>query len=207
VECVLTPRSPCPARGFVVLVALVALLVMALSAIALVRSVEVTIAVAGNLGFMQSAQAAADDAVEHVIAVLFEQHGIADTTRDDTTHGYFASHVATENARGVPRTLQAIANYPADAPVLDRGNGNVVRWVTERMCIAAGAATSENCSLAPLVEQPPGSPGEPRVEPPLVPVFRVTVRVDGPGNAVQFVQAWVADIPGRRRLAWRALGD
>jgi len=194
-------------RGVIVVVALVAILVMALSAAALLRSVDTSVAVAGNLGFMQAAQSAADDAVERAVAALFEQRLVVDPSSDDSANGYFASRQPAENTRGVPRALQALASYPSDAPVLDAGNGNTVRYVIERMCLAAGGATADNCLLAPTREPPLAMPGEPLVEPPLVPVFRQTIRVDGPNSATQFVQAWLADIPGRRRLAWRALAD
>lgn len=189
------------------LVALVAILVMALSAAALLRSVDTAVAVAGNLGFMQAAQSAADDAIERAVAALFEQRLVVDPAVDDATNGYFASRQPAESARGVPVALQALANYPGDAPVRDAGNGNTVRYVIERMCLAAGGATADNCLLAPTTEPPLATPGEPLVEPPLVPVFRQSIRIDGPGNSTQFVQAWLADIPGRRRLAWRALAD
>jgi type IV pilus assembly protein PilX len=197
----------CTQRGVIVLVALVAILVMALSASALLRSVDTSLAVTGNLGFMQAAQSVADDAVERAVAALFEQRVVVDPSLDNSANGYFASRQPAENTRGVPLALQALANYPADAPVLDAGNGNAVRYVIERMCLAAGGATADNCLLAPTTEPPLAVPGEPYVEPPLVPVFRQTIRVDGPNSATQFVQAWLADIPNRRRLAWRALAD
>jgi Tfp pilus assembly protein PilX len=194
-------------QGVIVLVALVAILVMALSATALLRSVDTSVAVAGNLGFMQAAQSAADDAVERAVAALFEQRLVVDPSTDDPANGYFASRQPAENTRGVPAALQSLANYPGDAPVRDAGNGNTVRYVIERMCLAGGGATADHCLLAPTSEPPLATPGETLVEPPLVPVFRQSIRVDGPANATQFVQAWLADIPGRRRLAWRALAD
>ena len=193
--------------GVVVIVVLTALLIMAISASALLRSVEAAVAVTGNLGFMHAALAGADDAVENAVAALFEQHRIADPTAEDAANGYFPSRQAGENARGVPLALQALANYPPDAPALEAGNGNVVRFVIERMCLAAGPVTADNCSLVPIVEPPLAIPGEPYTEPPRVPVFRQTIRVDGPAHATQFVQAWLADLPDRRRLAWRALAD
>lgn len=194
-------------EGVIVLVALVAILVMALSATALLRSVDTSVAISGNLGFMQAAQSAADDAVERAVAALFEQRLIVDPSVDDSANGYFASRQPAESARGVPVALQTLADYPGDAPVRDAGNGNTVRYIIERMCLGTGGATADNCLLTPTSEPPLATPDEPLVEPPLVPVFRQSIRVDGPGNATQFVQVWLADIPGRRRLAWRALAD
>ncbi len=176
--------------------ALVTALMMALSAIALMRVVDTTSAVAGNLGFMQSAVGAGDAAVEHAVAALFERALVADTSRDDPAQGYFAALQPGENARGVPALLQAVAAYPALAPVVDAGNGNTVRYVIERMC--ANAGPPDNCNLVATAD----APGAPRV-----PLFRQSIRIDGAAGATAFVQAFLADIPGRRRLAWRALAD
>jgi type IV pilus assembly protein PilX len=200
---------PIRIRGFVVVVALVALLVMALSASALIRSVQTATAVSGNLGFMLSAQEGAADALEHALALLLEQRSIANLANDDGRHGYFASRQPGESPRGVPLALQTPPSYPQDAPVFVQGDGNTARFVIERMCVASGPATPELCTLAPVSEPPLASPTTaPNPEdPPQVPIFRVSIRVDGPGGAGHFSQAWLADIPGHRRLAWRVLAD
>lgn len=189
-------RLRSPQRGVVVFLALVTALTMALSAVALLRVVDTTTAVTGNLGFMQSVVGGSDAAVEHAVAALFERVLIADPSRDDPTQGYFAALQAGENARGVPVALQALSGYPELAPVVDGGNGNTVRYVIERMCVTAGPP--DNCNLVATAD----APGAPRV-----PLFRQSIRIDGPGGAAAFVQAFLADIPGRRRVAWRTLAD
>lgn len=192
-------------RGLVLIVALTAVLMMALSAAALVRSVETTLAVSGNLASMTSARAAADAAIEQAVADLFEARRIADPAVDDATRGYSAAHLAGENARGLPAMLQALASYPAEAPALDLGDGAVVRYVIERACTTAGPPTTLSCQLVPAGAVPVAPDAS--AEPPWVPVYRVTIRVDGPGAATAFAQAWVADLPTGRRLSWRALAD
>ena len=96
----------------------------------------------------------------------------------------------------MPAVLQALSAYPALAPVVDAGNGNTVRYVIERMCATAGPP--DNCNLVATTDAP---------DAPRVPLFRQSIRIDGPGGATAFVQAFLADIPGRRRVAWRALAD
>ncbi len=194
-------------RGVVVIVALTAVLMMALSAAALIRSVDTTIAISGNLGAMRTAQAALDGAVERAIAALFEVRQIADPSVDDIPHGYYAVRASGESARGVPIVLQSVANYPGAAPTIEAGEGAILRYVIERMCTAGGAPATATCELAPAGEVPlPGAPVT-AAEPPWVPVYRLTARVDGPGAATAFAQAWLADLPTGRRVAWRILGD
>ena len=57
-------------RGVVVLVAIIVLVVMLLAGIALVRSIDTTNVIAGNLAFQQSATHSADTGVEAAIAWL-----------------------------------------------------------------------------------------------------------------------------------------
>jgi hypothetical protein len=192
-------RRRLPQRGVVVFIALVAALAMALSAAALMRVVDTTAAVTGNLGFMQSAIAAGDDAIEHAVAALFERGLVANPSQDDAPQGYFASRQPGENARGIPTTLQALAAYPPVAPVLDAGNGHSVRYVIERMCVAPGPGTADYCNVVPTSAA--------LVDPPRVPLFRQTIRVDGPAGAAAFIQVFLADVPGARRIAWRTLAD
>jgi Tfp pilus assembly protein PilX len=192
-------------RGLVLIVALTVVLMMAISAGALIRSVETTLAVSGNLGSMNAARVAADAAIEQAVADLFETHRIADATVDDAAHGYAAARLGGDSARGVPVILQALANYPVGRPVLDLGDGAVVRYVIERACASTGPPGIVDCQLAPAGIVPVAPDAS--AEPPWVPVYRVTARVDGPGAATAFAQAWLADVPTGRRLSWRALAD
>jgi len=192
-------------RGVIVLVALIAMLALAYAGTALMRSVDATTAVTGNVGLSQSAVLAADVAVEHAVAALFERHLIADPTADDETQSYYASRQPQEDTRGIPFRLQQLANYANDARMVDAGAGNVVRYLIERMCTGGGPATREACLLTPAIDAPaPGTITQP--EPAPVPLFRQTIRVDGPAGTIVFVQAWLADAPNRRR-SWRVLAD
>jgi type IV pilus assembly protein PilX len=200
-----TPRTR--DRGIVLVIALLAMVAMGFSGMALVRVIDTTTAIAGNMAFRHSAAAAPDAAVEEAVVALFEQRLIADTAADDLGRSYFASRGAGEDVRGVPAALLQIANYPHEARVIDAGNGNHVRYVIERMCIGPGPATRDNCTLVPGTDSPMTISGGSVVEPPRVPLFRQTVRVDGPAGAKLYAQVWLADIAGRRRLSWRVIAD
>jgi Tfp pilus assembly protein PilX len=193
-------------RGVVVLIALVAMLALGYAGAALMRAVDATTAVTGNVGLAQAAISATDAAVEHAAAALFERNLIADPANDDEAQSYYASRQTGEDARGIPNRLQQLASYGDDARIVDAGNGNVVRYVIERMCTAPGPAIRDVCTLAPARDAAiPGTVTSP--EPPPVPLYRQTIRVDGPAGTVVFAQAWLADAPGRRRLSWRVIAD
>ena len=188
-------------------VALVVLAAMSLAAMALVRAVDTTVAIAGNLGLRDAAIPALDLAIESAWAVLYEQPLIADRDRDLSAQGYYASRQAGEDARGVPGVLQRTQDYPDGAQVLDAGNGNTVRYVIERVCLAPGPPTAANCALVRPWDAAAVPITEPDTTPPTVAVFRVTARVDGPRNTVTHAQAMFRDGTPPQRMSWRLLAD
>jgi len=186
--------------GIVLIVAMMALIVMGFAGLALVRATDATTAVVGSVGGRTASLYAADLAVEQAIGTLFEERRAGDFSADVPAQNYFASRQAAEDSRGVPAALLRISGYPADFAVVDAGNGQQLRYVIERLCTHAGAALPAQCVMA---LEHPNVVGES----PHAVIFRVTSRIDGPGGASLHTQAFVADLPARRRLAWRAIGD
>ena len=203
-------------RGVVLFIALIVMVVMSLAAIALMRSVDTTTQVIGNLAFRQASILPANFAIEDAAAGLFQDANttgiarIADVRANDATQNYYSTHnQAWDDAFGVPTPLQTKAaalalgrqvppgrsgNTPSD------GAGNIITYVVERMCNPAAAhpeapddsSTRSWCDMAPP-KQPPGATiNDPSAGLDFRQVFyRVTVRVDGPPgtNTVSFAQA------------------
>lgn len=193
-------------RGVVLFVAMIAILALTLAALALDRAVATDATIAGNVDARTHATLLASDAIERSIAGLFETGAIADRLADDVPHNYFASRQAGEDARGVPRALQTIANYPTDAAIVDTGDRHHLRYVIERLCLRSGAAATDNCTLTPpSAAAARGTP--PPGEPPRTPIYRVTVRVDGRAGSTAFLQAMLGESPTHHRLSWRALDE
>ncbi len=98
--------------GIVLFVALIVMVAMSLAAIALIRSVDTTNAVVGNLAFRLASILPANGSIETAAAALFPDADIAnvahipDPTNDLAAENYFASRQAGEDARGVPVKLQ-----------------------------------------------------------------------------------------------------
>lgn len=192
-------------RGVILLVAMVAVVALAFAGMALVRAVATGVAVDGNVNARQGAIFAASAALEHDVVALFET-GAIDTTRDDPAHNYFASQRTGEDRRGVPRMLVSTADYPADAGVIDAGDGFTARHVIERLCVLPGNATIDNCTLSPpSAAAASGAPAP--GEPPREPAYRVTIRVDGPRGVATFVQAMLAGGRANPRLSWQVLDE
>jgi type IV pilus assembly protein PilX len=193
-------------RGVVLFIALIVMVAMSLAAIALIRSVDTTNILIGNLAFRQSSILPANMAVEQAAAALFPEAAptgvpaIADTTADLPAENYFASWQNSDDARGVPTLLQNRTNAAALTKTLDAqdnsnanvavANRTVVRYMIERMCLAAGPAKASNCDMMPP-KQNPGTTVHDESTATLspIPFYRVTIRVDGPQNTASFLQA------------------
>jgi Tfp pilus assembly protein PilX len=192
-------------RGVVLLVALVTSIALAYASMALLRAASTSSAVVANVHARRAAMLAASAALEADVAALFRDH-VVDPRADDPAHNYYASLQAGADLRGVPAALQSLANYPAEAAIIDVADACHVRHVIERLCVAAGDATSANCTLSPpSVAAAQGAP--PAGEPPRQPSFRISVRVDAAAGATTFVQAIVSAAHPNPRLSWRVLDE
>jgi type IV pilus assembly protein PilX len=180
-------------RGVVLFIALIVLVAMTLAGLALMRSVDTGNVIAGNLAFKQGLIQEADITAEAAATTLFSGNlsGFAVTNNDVPGETYFATAQPTDS-RGMPTALtdpNFDTNYPNNA-VTDLATNTVRRYVIERMCNAAGAATTHNCSPSFVKTSAAGGVlgSCPQGCFQFAPIFRVTVRLDGPRNTVGYTQ-------------------
>ena len=78
-----TPKRSLPRRqrGVVLLVAMIAMLLLSLAGIALVRSVDTDVGVAGNLGFRQTSMGPVNQAIEIAVLDVFKSGDAGDHHR------------------------------------------------------------------------------------------------------------------------------
>ena len=204
-----TVHSCAPRRnedGLVLFIVLFATVALAMSAVALIGNAATDVAIGANVEARQHATLAATAALEHAVAALFEGGAIVDRSADDPAHNYFAAIPPGEDARGVPRALQRLTDYPVEAVSIDAGEGLTIRYVIERLCVLPGPASSDNCTLTPpTVAAASGAPAA--SEPPRTPYYRVTARTDATGGSTTFVQALLVDDASHPRRSWRTLDE
>jgi type IV pilus assembly protein PilX len=201
--------SPRRQRGVVLFVALIVMVAMSLAAIALIRSVDTTNAIVGNLAFRMASILPANASIEQAASALFSDADIGDIVHipDKTINvpaeNYFACRLKEpacggllEDARGVPAPLQkysTASTLPKQFDANETATAAInthVTYLIERMCLATGPATIGNCDLAPPKGNPADTLGDVNFGGATsVPFYRVTVRVDGPKNTASFVQA------------------
>jgi hypothetical protein len=183
-------------RGVALIIALIVLVALSLASLALTRSVDTSTAVVGNVAFSEASIAPANLAVEEVVAVMFEQEPspIANRNVDVPAQNYYAVRQPGEDKRGIPDTLTTKSKAGTLARALDGGNGNEVRWVIERMCAPGISADPSRDELLHYCDMMPPKPSGTttmeldKIELPQIPLYRLTVRVDGPRNTLSFVQ-------------------
>lgn len=191
-------------NGAALLIALIMLVAMTLAGIALVRSVDTTNVIAGNLAFQQAATHAGDKGIEAAIACLTATNTANPVLlqNDYATCGYLASWVPSPipswdaywKASLDGQKVTVIPN-PNPNPNQDAG-GNTVSYVIQRMCQLTGDynVPATACSFAPSSCDTSSSYRVDGVcwKPPPQVYYRITSRIVGPRNSVSYVQSIIA---------------
>ncbi len=199
-------------RGVVLIIALIVLVAMTLAGIALMRSVDTSNLISGNLAFQESATHSSDRAVERAVAWLEDcvaarvQCPANPPFNSDPGSGYFADGNSIVNPH-YPTNGQNWEDYwhASINPTLGTNNsisvgqdaaGNTPSYIIDRLCLNAGAPTGgASCSDSPLVFSSAGNgeeAGETPLKLPSLVYYRITVRTVGPRNTVSYTQALVA---------------
>ncbi len=186
------PGLPSRNAGAVLFIALIVLVAMTMAGIAIMRSVDTTNLIAGNLAFKQATIQASDNGIEKAYQWLLANRPSLNS--DNPAQGYSSSQSVF--AWNNPAAWANAVALPADAAQ------NTAAYLIHRMCTlpnAAYNATSQHCATTAAVNVAPppaegdsflvGTPGF--LEDPKV-YYRITVRTKGPRNTTSFVQAMVA---------------
>ncbi len=197
-------------RGVVLFISLVALVVISLAAVALIRSIDTSTLIAGNLAFKQAATTSGDAGTEAAVTWLQTTYNnnLAKDVLHDSTHPLNATNGATgyySNADDVGLNLFADTTWADGSSVLvlpdPNASGNRIRYIIQRMCLTANvqmvsasclysAASLYNSGMAiPLPQEICNTSGCPAAG--QSPMYRITVRVAGPRNTISYIQSFV----------------
>jgi hypothetical protein len=204
-------------RGVALFFAMIALVAIMLAAVTLIRSVDTSAMISGNLAFQQAATASGDGGTEAaIIALAFTEANdggknvLNDASHpfniDSPTTGYYASLDPAKSLTAPSGACTArfcwtaadIVTLPIDS------SGNTVSYVIQRMCsgtagvavavqntncLFSGAALDNNKQNIPLPQEICKGPGCPVAG--QTPMNRITSKVVGPKNTISYVQAFV----------------
>jgi type IV pilus assembly protein PilX len=186
-------------QGVVLIFSLIVLLILAIGAVALLRSVNSSLLSAGNLAFHRDLVNQGEQAVANVMTE-FKTNGAplgGATTVSMPAANYSATTLPT-NPQGVPlvlldNTAFAVVGTAANDIIPIPTTSQVkIRYVIDRLCtplpvtvIASSSACVQSTGL------PTGGTANRNtaVAPPSATVYRISVRVDGPRSTQAFLQS------------------
>ena len=188
-------------RGVVLFVALIVLVVMALTGLAMIRQSSSGLSIAGNLSMRRSALSGADLGTETAvnwwqpIVMTGPANGL---DSDLPAFGYFSDWgTAGVRLAGDPSKYdwsQGVLVTPSDA------SGNAVRYIIERMCKlnnTSSFAAGQQCIQTSVTNGQTKSgdcadyPNDPLCIPQLTVYYRISTQVIGPRNSISYIQVMV----------------
>jgi Tfp pilus assembly protein PilX len=199
----LFPRRTRPAlrirqRGVVLVIVLISLVLLLIGVTAMLRTVDTTSLVVGNLAFRRDLTNRAETAIAQAKAE-FVSGGLSTAaarqvtpTTVPNTLNYSASTLPS-NSDGIPLVLVRDSLYSGNfVPTTIASDASLtVRWVIDRQCLTDGAYSSSTCENV-VVNPPPGGSGGSaghQVNGQSFPVYRISVRVSGPRSTDAYFQA------------------
>jgi type IV pilus assembly protein PilX len=185
-------------RGVVLIFSLIVLLILAIGAVALLRSVNSSLLSAGNLAFHRDLVNQGEQAVSSVMTE-FKTNGppLNGATTADLPAANYKSSVLPTNSQGVPLALLDDTAGPngflsvgvAANDIIPTPTSQVtIRYVIDRLCTLTGSASSPNCVQSTGLPTGGTANHNTAVAPPSATVYRVSVRVTGPRNTQTFLQ-------------------
>lgn len=187
-------RPPQRQRGIVLLIALTVLVAMSLAGVALMRSVDNTVVIAGNIAFKQASLQVADRGSRDAMTWLAGQNS-AILSNDDPNNGFYSARPPSEPDWFDPATWSSAVVTNGGLP---DASGNTVKYVIHRMCSQPGLQENEGnqeCSHyfppSQKLDSNSKAVGQAQYEGFFQLFYRVTTRVEGPRNNVTITQTSV----------------
>ena len=190
-------RATFPARqgGVVLVISLIILVALTIAGLALVRSVDTTNVIAGNLAFQQAAVAAGEAGTEAAISSFLDNPSTTPSVleNDKTSEGYTASTPASGNPASWDTYWANTANARKSLAV-DTTTGNLVSYMIQRLCQTAGPPDKTPTGCASYAPEPEAcfTAGCTPLAKQEQYYYRITTRVDGPRNTLSYIQTIVA---------------
>jgi|SRR5450830_407418 len=180
--------------GIVMIFTLIALLLLMLSSVALIRSTDTSMLIAGNLAFKRDLINQGETAIS-MIKTNFASGVMVDTTKrqtNQTAQGYFAT-IQASDSNGIPTLLLNTSTFDStySSNVITNSTSQItIRYMIDRMCLSTGAPDSSVCSVTSLgAVKGGGSKDSGKSLGATIPVYRISIRITGPRNTETFMQS------------------
>lgn len=193
-------------QGFVLFITLMIMLLMSITALALLRSVDSGTLVANNVGYKEASLIAADKGVKAAADLL--NGGTIALTGNSPTNGFYATPQSAIDWTGQATPAdssddvdwgQASGSLAIKASAWSARDsaGNKYSYVIHRLCDGIGPTSGVSCATSASATAAVGSThsGSSYGSAPLSVTsqiyYRITVKVVGPKNTTSYAQAYV----------------
>jgi Tfp pilus assembly protein PilX len=189
--------TPLCQRGISLMMSMIVLVALSLAGIALMRSVDTSTVIAGNLAFQQSATMSGDVGTETAIAWLESNNSGTTLQQSIFAQGYAASRQDPGSTQSWDAFWTSVLSGQSVTLTTDTTTGNTVSYAIQRLCNAAGDPVSPSVDCA--VPQTSGTTAGSSKGSGVVALlynsqiyYRITTRIAGPRNTVSYVQTIVS---------------
>jgi type IV pilus assembly protein PilX len=187
-------------RGVTLVIALIALVVLTVGAVAMTRSSDVSLRMAGNLAFKRDLVNQGERAIATALAELTSGGLSAESTRDaNRLASNYSATLLGSSEQGIPNVLLSQTAFAAagfsHADITDVSTGVTVRYVIDRQCTSTGVYDIAACQAVTAKAPPKAGDGiNPDTPTGAVtrPVYRISVRITGPRGNQTYTQTTVA---------------
>lgn len=180
-------------QGVVLFIALIVLVVMSMAGIAMNRSIETSLGVAGNLAFRKSTLQGTEKAMANAISWLDNNRAMLNRIGDvdSAATGYYFAPTKAKGSDNAWTNAYWTGAFDAGTDTL----GNKLSYKIERMCEESNKAYADTtCLLGNPTDTNTNNgntaTGGFQFQPPPPLVLRITARAVGPRNSTSVVQAY-----------------
>lgn len=195
---------PSRSRGSVLAVVLVVLVVMMLGGVSLLRSVDTSALLSGNLAFKRDSVNRTSIGLNKAFETMQKAEFISNEASDAGCNPgpcnaastwiqlNYSPRLLETDSNGVPLILKNKTEFDAKFATIKpiSEDGQEVRFLIERMCTNYGPSDESKCSVSDRYELG-GSYRQDKPGSISLPLYRVTIRSDGVRNTQTYVQATV----------------
>ena len=192
-------------EGVIIFFTLIALVLLLIASVALIRSFDTSLTLAGNMAFKRDLLNQSERGVASAIKAVSAGGALAlDTTRQsDSFSNNYSATVLSSDAHGIPDVLLDDTLWAATpmtgADIVDSSSNITIRYVIDRLCspiapalTAAGPSSTANCAISALGADKSGTYWIKRAGGASLPVYRISIRVTGPRNTRTYVQSTIS---------------
>ena len=169
-------------RGAILLITLISLALLMLSTMALIRSFDTSLSLAGNMAFKRDLTNQGERGIAKATSLV--KSGVLGSS--NVTGSNYSASTLTSDSHGLPNALLKDSAFGfTGADITDVSAGVTVRYVIDRQCQnTTPLDISKHCSFVNV-----GTDSNPTYQA----VYRISVRANGPRNTQVYLQTTVTN--------------